>query len=116
MLGVVQAWHRRNGWEVLALQQWEGTVGAECPRHHAGKQKGIAIFFKIFHILDVQVTRVAWAVLCSASALQVGTRELLWLQSTSLPLLISAKACLSVGRSLPKALLCESVSLLILER
>lgn len=96
-----------EGWEVLALQQWEGTVGAECPRHHAGKQKGIAIFFKIFHILDVQVTRVAWAVLCSASALQVGTRELLWLQSTSLPLLTSAKACLSVGRSLPKALLCE---------
>lgn len=51
------------------LQQWERTVGAECPRHHAGKQKGIAIFFKVFHILDVQVTRVAWAPLCSASAL-----------------------------------------------
>lgn len=29
VLGVVQAWHRRNGWEVLGLQQWEGTVGAE---------------------------------------------------------------------------------------
>lgn len=52
------------------VQQWEGTVGAECSRHHAGKQKGIAIFFKVLHILEVQVTRVAWALLCSASALQ----------------------------------------------
>lgn len=63
-------WHRRDGREVLGLQQWEEAGGAECPRHHAGEQKGIAIFFEVFHIWDVQVTRVAWALLCSASALQ----------------------------------------------
>lgn len=37
------------------------------PRHYARKQKGNAVFFKVFCILDVQVTGAAWDLLCSAT-------------------------------------------------
>ena len=40
-------------------------------RHHAGKQKGIAVFFEVFHILDAQVARAAWDLLHSATPWQL---------------------------------------------